>query len=68
MYHLDSTYQQYHMIFVFLFLISLSIIISWFIHVAANGTFILPHFLNTTSLLDVSQVKILLSKNQFAEN
>ena len=34
---LDSTYKWYHMVFVFLFLTSLSMIISSSIHVAANG-------------------------------
>ena len=36
-YFLDSTYEWYHIIFIFLWLASLSIIISRSIHVAANG-------------------------------
>ena len=34
---LDSTYKQYYIIYVFLCLTSLSVTISRFIHVAANG-------------------------------
>ena len=36
---LDSTYKWYHVILVFLFLTSCSMIISSYIHVAVNGTF-----------------------------
>ena len=47
----NSTYKQYHMTFVFIWLISLSMIISRFIQVAANG---ITSFFYVTSSISLS--------------
>ena len=57
---LDSTYKRYHMVFVFLWLISLSMTISRSIPVAANGIILfflwlsnIPLYICTTSSLSI---------------
>ena len=47
---LDSTYKWYHIVFVFLFLTSLSMVISRSIHVAVNGIISFFWWLNSVPL------------------
>ena len=58
---LDSTYKQYH-VFIFLCLTSLSMTISRYIHVAANGMVLwlsnIPLYISTTSLSILPSVAI----------